>query len=207
MEYFWHELCSFPVLLYVRGKPKLQYCFPTEWHRRTGATQVFLFTRSSALFINIQSTIDKQKYILYIQFCQKKWFRFTFLSTLCMPVQYYLLPRSSLKALVSPMFQSTFLEKTLCRIYPLLYSYFVSNLFSISDNFSLSPSSNVGHFSLQTVWNCFFALYLHCLLNNFKQSSWEIISSTSNTNGIPLDNSVSHTSNKTSLTQVWLPGL
>ena len=74
-----------------------------------------------------------------------------FLSTLCMPVQYYLLPRSSLKALVSPMFQSTFLEKTLCRIYPLLYSYFVSNLFSISDNFSLSPSSNVGHFSLQTV--------------------------------------------------------
>ena len=133
MEYFWHELCSFPVLLYVRGKPKLQYCFPTEWHRRTGATPVFLFTRSSALFINIQSTIDKQKYILYIQFCQKKWIRFTFLSTLCMPVQYYLLPRSSLKALVSPMFQSTFLEKhyaesTLCYIAILSVIYFQSQI-------------------------------------------------------------------------------
>lgn len=64
-----------------------------------------------------------------------------------------------------------FCEKTLYRIYPLLYSYFISNLSSISDNFSLSPLSNVGHFSLQTTRNRFFALHLHCLLKNFRQSS------------------------------------
>ena len=56
-----------------------------------------------------------------------------FLSTLCMPVQYYLLPRSSLKALVSPMFQSTFLEKhyaesTHCYIAILSVIYFQSQI-------------------------------------------------------------------------------
>lgn len=95
-----------------------------------------------------------------------------FLSTLCMPVQYYLLPRSSLKALVSPMFQSTFFSKkhyaesTHCYIAILSVIYFQSQI--------------IFHCLHHLMWDIFLcklseivfsALYLHCLLNNFKQSS------------------------------------
>ena len=174
MEYFWHELCSFPVLLDVRGKPKLQYCFPTGWHRRTESTQIFLFTRSSALFINIQSTIDKPKYILYIQFCQKKWIEFTFFIHTLYAGTVLSFTNKITISLIFPTLHSIFPEKFHYRIYPLLYSYFISNLLFISDNFSLSPLSNVGHFLLQTVRNCLLELYLHCLLKNFRQT-WLIL--------------------------------
>ena len=89
---------------------------------------------------------------LYSILSKKSEFRFTFfIHTFVCRYNIISYLDHLLKLLYLLCFNPLFLEKTLCRIYPLLYSYFVSNLFSISDNFSLSPSSNVGHFSLQTV--------------------------------------------------------